>query len=339
MAISINSLLDSLPEKTNSTDLREWCDLLYQYYEENGRHSYADITEYIFSKEGGIEYARNLVPVLKGIQKTMEEEKIRANMGKLIDHIRLEIIRYDRLMEIILSSVENNYMEMMNASIEGFDNVLREVNAQAGETKDMLERQKEQAYHNERMLAEQKNQADENAAMLEKQKAQMDEVEGMAKTAEDKVAAVQTENVAILGIFASIVFAFTGLMTFSSSVLENISYPSAYRVLLVCLVIGFVFMNVIGILVSGIRRIVYWKSKENADTQRLRDWKDCLRENFLWLVADGILVVLMCCTVYGWKHSTEKEVQDAGRKKYIEDLWDDSGGDVSGNDIFMEDAE
>lgn len=55
----------------------------------------------------------------------------------------------------------------------------------------------------------------------------------------------QTDYIAILGIFASVVLAFVGGMAFSTSVLENIKGVSIYRLLIVALIIGIVFVTVI----------------------------------------------------------------------------------------------
>lgn len=55
----------------------------------------------------------------------------------------------------------------------------------------------------------------------------------------------QTDYIAILGIFASVVLAFVGGMAFSTSVLENMKDVSIYRLLIVSFVIGLVFVTVI----------------------------------------------------------------------------------------------
>ena len=60
----------------------------------------------------------------------------------------------------------------------------------------------------------------------------------------------QKESITILGIFASIVLAFTGGMTFSSSVLENIDKSSIYRIILVICLLGIVLFNVIWMLIK-----------------------------------------------------------------------------------------
>lgn len=318
MATSIKDLLDSLPENSDFSNLPDWCKQLCEYYEENERHSYSEITEYIFKKKGGIEYVNSLLPTLKDIQNSMEDPEIRVKLGKLIDHIRLEVIRYEQIMKVIETSVRNTYMEMVNTEIEGFYDMLEEANEQAKIAKKMVDSQK---------------------ANMEVLTNDINKVTELAEEAEKKVISVQTENVAILGIFASIVFAFTGLMTFTNSVLENIGGASAYRVFLVCLFIGFVFLNVIGVLVNGIKRIVYWKTlRERGKVigTTLNVW---LRENTLWLVGDIAILFLMFFTIYGWEHSSEKATQDISREAYIRDLQNNLRESVSGNDINDADYE
>lgn len=72
---------------------------------------------------------------------------------------------------------------------------------------------------------------------------------------------MQKQYITILGIFASIVLAFTGGIAFSTSVLENIANASIYRTSLIVVVLAFVLTNVVYILVHFIMEIVN-KTKE-----------------------------------------------------------------------------
>ncbi len=60
---------------------------------------------------------------------------------------------------------------------------------------------------------------------------------------EEKLENSQKEYITILGIFASVVLAFTGGIAFSTSVLNNIARASIYRTVSISLVIGFVLIN------------------------------------------------------------------------------------------------
>lgn len=73
---------------------------------------------------------------------------------------------------------------------------------------------------------------------------------------------IEKEYVAILGIFASVVLAFVGGMVFSSSVLQSIEQVSIYRLVLVSLIIGLVFVNIIFSLFHYIDKIVRHKSDQ-----------------------------------------------------------------------------
>lgn len=75
-----------------------------------------------------------------------------------------------------------------------------------------------------------------------------------------EIKSVEKEYITILGIFAAIVLAFVGGITFSTSVLNNIANASIYRTLLVSLVIGLVLVNVLFGLFYYINSIVKTKS-------------------------------------------------------------------------------
>ena len=70
-----------------------------------------------------------------------------------------------------------------------------------------------------------------------------------------EIKGIEKEYISILGIFASIILAFVGGITFSSSVLQNIGTVSIYRLLLVTTILGFVLVNVIWLLLKFISMI------------------------------------------------------------------------------------
>ena len=55
----------------------------------------------------------------------------------------------------------------------------------------------------------------------------------------------QKEYIAILGIFAAVVLAFTGGIAFTTSVLNNIHNASFYRIAIISLIIGLVLINIL----------------------------------------------------------------------------------------------
>lgn len=67
-----------------------------------------------------------------------------------------------------------------------------------------------------------------------------------------EIKGVEKEYISILGIFAAIVLAFVGGITFSSAVLQNIGGVSIYRLLIVVDFLAFTLINVIYILLKFI---------------------------------------------------------------------------------------
>lgn len=67
-----------------------------------------------------------------------------------------------------------------------------------------------------------------------------------------EIKSVEKEYISIQGIFAAIVLAFVGGITFSTSVLQNISMVSIFRLLLVIDFLAFILINTIYILVKFI---------------------------------------------------------------------------------------
>lgn len=77
-------------------------------------------------------------------------------------------------------------------------------------------------------------------------------IEEAKENLQKQIKGVEKEYISILGIFASIVLAFVGGITFSTSVLQNISSVSVFRLLLVVDFLAFILINVIYILVKFI---------------------------------------------------------------------------------------
>lgn len=66
---------------------------------------------------------------------------------------------------------------------------------------------------------------------------------------------IEKDYITILGIFASVVLAFMGGISFSSAALENLQKGNVYRVVLVIIMLGLVLMNVVHMLIKFIAKI------------------------------------------------------------------------------------
>lgn len=79
-----------------------------------------------------------------------------------------------------------------------------------------------------------------------------DSIDEAKENLHKQIKGVEKEYITILGIFASIVLTFVGGITFSTSVLQNISTVSIFRLLLTVDFLAFVLINTIYVLVKCI---------------------------------------------------------------------------------------
>ena len=98
---------------------------------------------------------------------------------------------------------------------------------------------------------------------------------------------MQKDYITILGIFASIVLAFTGGIAFSTSVLENIDAISSYRLCAVVAGIAFVLINLMYILVRFIQEI-------NRDKDEKVSYPGYMR------VINLVLIAIFAFTIAAW---------------------------------------
>lgn len=100
----------------------------------------------------------------------------------------------------------------------------------------------------------------------------------------EELVRMRAEYISILGIFASIVLAFTGGMVFSSSVLDNIYKSSIYRTIIVVSLIGMVFIAMIWLLLDFIR---------NIHDQQKRNW-------WFIVVPESVLAIMIVFSVISY---------------------------------------
>lgn len=246
----INQIIEKLFQVSNEDDCEEICSLFDQVYltedgrvDENFRHEYASISGKIRELNSG-NNGFSLDTLVYNIDYVYEyaQKKDKAyikNLFKLKDHIGLEAGRI-ALVQQMQWAMENSRESVKSelaytqSLAESFDNEVRR-------TKDILDTVQKSAVENDRQI--------------EKTKEALANLQKTSKAVVDKMESVQKESITILGIFASIVFAFTAGMLFSSSVLENIDKASPYRLVGVALLIGIVITNLIVLLLLYIDRI------------------------------------------------------------------------------------
>ena len=128
----------------------------------------------------------------------------------------------------------------------------------------------------------------------------------------ERIEKIGREHVAILGIFAAIVITFTGGISFTTSVLNNIHQASIYRTIFMTLLIGFVLFNILHVLFLFINKIV----SNNYN----------IKENVIFsLIINGVIVSIILATFFTWCSGTvEKRNKEFNKQTVIESLSDNT---------------
>lgn len=106
---------------------------------------------------------------------------------------------------------------------------------------------------------------------------------------EDKLNKQQTQYITILGIFASIVLAFVGGFTFSTSALSNIDKASIYRLVFVLSFIALFFGNILFALFRFLSKFNTHISDES---------KKWYQQPILYFNAVAMLIMMLDCIAY-----------------------------------------
>lgn len=116
---------------------------------------------------------------------------------------------------------------------------------------------------------------------------EIDKAKIAQKNVENELGKQQKEYIAILGIFAAVVLAFTGGIAFSTSVLNNINAVSVYRIIIVSLIIGLVLVNVLFGLFYYVDRLVNGLNEERKKLKPL-------------IISNIVIGILLIITVCAW---------------------------------------
>jgi hypothetical protein len=131
----------------------------------------------------------------------------------------------------------------------------------------------------------------------------------------------QKEYIAILGIFAAVVLAFTGGIAFSTSILNNINTVSPYRIVIIALIIGLVLVNVLFGLFYYVDRLV---NGLNEDKKKIKPL----------MVSNIVIVVLLAATVISWCYGwVEKRDIKVNKEISVEESVDLNTEDAEIDDI------
>lgn len=255
-----------------NTELEPFTKRLASIYMDGFRHEYSSFFPLVIEisredNEFNLEYLMtNLISlrsivgeaVQKDEESSQESQDLYESLTKLWDHMNLEIARHN-----YNSSREERFkdLETKNAQLKSeVDSTMAKLNeVETG----MINLQEKNVQLN---------------AELGSSTQKLTEIEIRMQN-------LQRDYVAILGIFAAVVIAFTGSLVFSSSVLENISESSIYRTVFVSLLIGLVLIDVLFFLFRFIEGIVL-----NAKAKSIRPL----------IITNVVIAIMIVATVLVW---------------------------------------
>lgn len=274
----------SLKEKGDRSKIYQRLEKLYYSPDskEGFRHFYSDIFAVLTqiqsgTKQGSIDIlGQNLLEIRKGYQVLNTDEKgepidIRDSIRKLYDHVSLDIARIQ-------------YSDGTYRKISG-NEALSEIHAKINQMELAVETDQRKQQDLNKEFERQKQEQLDYKEKVTRLQSDIKNAEESQKRVEKELASQQREYIAILGIFAAVVLAFTAGIAFSTSVLENISGVSIYRIAGITLLIGMVLTNILFGLFYYIDRLV--NQREN---QRIKP---------LWLT-NAIFIFLLIVTLIAW---------------------------------------
>lgn len=134
----------------------------------------------------------------------------------------------------------------------------------------------------------------------------LEEAEILSNKTFDNSDKLKTEVITILSVFAAIVLAFMGGMSFTASTFEGIASTSFYRVSFISTICGFVVFNTVALLLYMISKIVGRLIYAKCETKDCSCKPQCCtltrirrRLPFIFWVNLTLLVLLICITI-GW---------------------------------------
>lgn len=198
-----------------------------EIYSMNFRHEYSTITRALMSINDGEE--RDYLPEkIRMINERIKDRQVHEKIVKLWDHVNLENIRLRELKNIS----ENAELALQTA---------KNIN-------DEVELSKKEIYEINTNIKNAQNYLEDTQLNLTKAEENLKKVQ---ETMKDST----TQSITILSIFAGVVMAFTGGMSYISQALASLNQIGPYRAGAFILLIGVIMFNVIFLLLYMIGKL------------------------------------------------------------------------------------
>ena len=309
----------------------EWAQKIRKIYANGYRHSYSRFF--------------NILNKIHSNEKDYSIEFLFENLNLILQHIEEELIKErqklkelgrdkkTKIERILLESQEYVVRDLFH-TYSSFAKLIDHINleesrcAEQRATEDKLEivrkenqklQEDNQKLQKELSAAMEKlEKADEKndyiAKELSKNEKKLKKIARDSDEARKKIDRAQIDSVAVLGIFSTVVFAFSGGMTILGNVLSLMNRTAISKPTFYILLTGMILLNVLAVVVNSISNIIGLKRKQideeveaacesdiqSADMTRNGFWKRLRSEHPVVVFGNIVLLLLMTVNIALW---------------------------------------
>lgn len=299
----INTIIEKLCQVQSEKDCESICLKLEEIYcgQEEYRHEYSSILGKILELNNSCnseDCQFNLQIIAQNINLIFqyacdkEDFTFMKQLVKLKDHINLEVSRITYTNQIKQDLMDAKIL--LGQEISTLKESAHQLTSQISSSKLMLKELDFKRKEIDEQLEVEKN-------TLETLKQEHKQTLELVDKTKKKVENSQKEYITILGVFSAVVLTFTGGIVFGSSVFENIHKPGIYRLILVCILIGFVLINTIYILIQ----LILWISLTEKEKIKVPQYI---------VILNIALMILAILTLIAWVFDIPYMVQTLQNK-------------------------
>lgn len=276
-------------EDAQSIDTDQIINDFFAYYKIHNRHKYHEITIYILNKFKKAEEGETIAVILYNLEEVMiaVSKKCLCNAQLGMSICLKEQPPSFKCTEAAKGNTCSDYKRLYRNLNKLYDHISLEY----ARTSDI----REQGARVEELI---KQNSAKQIILEDTVEEATDKIDELGEQARG----LQKDYITILGIFASIVLAFTGGIAFSTSVLENIDAVSPYRLAAVVIGLAFVLTNVVYILVRFIQELNKSKNEKIKYPNYMKG-------------INAILAIALALTILGWC-LFEKPYRDTLNEEY-----------------------
>ncbi len=248
------------------------CHIVKDYYANNKRHKYSEISVYLMETDD-IEYLlENLRKIQDRLREHPEDESVSIKVFKLIDHITLELNR--------TKYNSKNFRDMQIASMnEALNSASKEIRKVTDEFR---------------------------AEQAKKMNLEIEDFRNETEDLKRKVDDSYSQFVSILGIFSAVVLVFFGGLTAFNSIFANMQHIGRFKLSFTIALVGIIIFNLVFMFLYVLakllkREIIASTGSEVTDKNILIKWIKRIWKRYPYIVMfNTIMFVIIVASFIAW---------------------------------------